>query len=178
MGLLHSLNASDMPLSPSIFWISGLPGAGQTTLTSSLVLSLNARGISAFALDSDELRKTLYSDLGLSAADRSENIRRAGEVASLMVQAGITVVCAFVSPFATNRQRVRALFEPSQFVEVFLNNFVQECARRNPKRLYAKARVGHITAPPVQHRAQQRLQPQPRQPLLQPEPFKQFCTQC
>ena len=99
----------------------------------------------AYVLDGDDLRQGLCSDLGLSAADRSENIRRAGEVARLMAHAGITVVCAFLSPFAADRQRVRALFEPSQFVEIFLSTSVQECARRDPKGLYAQAKAGHIT---------------------------------
>jgi len=128
-----------------IYWITGLPAAGKTTLAHALVHALQEAGAKAYVLDGDDLRQGLCSDLGLSAADRSENIRRAGEVARLMARAGITVVCAFVSPFAADRQRVRALFEPSQFTEIFLSTSVQECARRDPKGLYAKARAGHIT---------------------------------
>jgi len=128
-----------------VYWITGLPAAGKTTLAHALVYALKESGHVAYALDGDDLRKGLRSDLGLSAADRSENIRRAGEVTRLMANAGITVVCAYVSPFAADRQRVRALLEPSQFVEIFLSTSVQECARRDPKGLYAQAKAGRIT---------------------------------
>lgn len=142
----RSLNASiNMPSSARIYWVTGLPAAGKTSLAQALVRALNDSGCRAFALDGDDLRQGLCSDLGLSAADRSENIRRAGEVARLMAHAGITVVCAFVSPFAEDRQRVRALFGPSQFLEIFLSTSVQECARRDPKGLYAQAKAGRIT---------------------------------
>lgn len=134
-----------MPSSARIYWITGLPAAGKTSLAQALVLALNDSGRQAFALDGDDLRKDLCSDLGLSTADRSENNRRAGEVDRLMAPAGITVVCAFVSPFAADRQRVRALFGPSQFVEIFLSTSVQECVRRDPKGLYAQAKAGRIT---------------------------------
>lgn len=129
---------------PTIYWITGLPAAGKTTLAHALVQALQQQGLAACLLDGDELRKGLCSDLGLSEADRTENIRRAGEVARLMAQAGLSVACAFVSPFEADRQRVRALFAPGQFVEVFLSTAVQECARRDPKGLYAKARAGQI----------------------------------
>jgi adenylylsulfate kinase len=129
---------------PVVYWITGLPAAGKTTLAHALVQALQAQGHAACVLDGDELRRGLCSDLGLSDADRSENIRRAGEVARLMVQAGLSVACAFVSPFAADRQRVRALFAPGQFVEVFLSTPLEECARRDPKGLYAKARAGQI----------------------------------
>ncbi|MBH1976925.1 MAG: adenylyl-sulfate kinase [Comamonadaceae bacterium] len=134
-----------MPSNACVYWVTGLPAAGKTTLAHSLAHALEVRGRQAYVLDGDELRQSLCADLGLSAADRSENIRRAGEVARLMAHAGITVVCAFVSPFEADRQRVRALFGPSQFVEVFLSTSVSECARRDPKGLYAKAKAGQIT---------------------------------
>ena len=134
-----------MPSNAQVYWVTGLPAAGKTTLALGLVQALKDAGRQAFALDGDELRRGLCADLGLSKVDRSENIRRAGEVARLMAHAGITVVCAFVSPFEADRQRVRALFGPSQFVEVFLSTSVTECARRDPKGLYAKAKAGQIT---------------------------------
>ena len=134
-----------MPTYSSVYWITGLPAAGKTTLAQVLVRKLQEAGHPAFVLDGDELRQGLCSDLGLSAADRSENIRRAGEVARLLANAGTTVVCAFVSPFEADRQRVRKLFEPAQFAEIYLNTPVQECARRDPKGLYAQARAGRIT---------------------------------
>lgn len=127
------------------YWITGLPAAGKTTLARALALSLQQGGVAVALLDGDELRKGLCADLGLSDADRTENIRRAGEVAKLMVDAGLTVVCAFVSPFEKDRQRVRGLFAPGQFAEVYLSTSVQECARRDPKQLYARAKAGSLT---------------------------------
>lgn len=129
----------------NIYWITGLPAAGKTTLAQALAVALQEAGRRVSVLDGDELRKGLCADLGLSDADRSENIRRAGEVARLMVKAGVTVVCAFVSPFETDRQRVRSLFRAGQFTMIHLNTPLEECARRDPKGLYAKARSGAIT---------------------------------
>lgn len=130
---------------PQCYWITGLPAAGKTTLAHALSEALQARGTCTYILDGDELRKGLCADLSLSDADRQENIRRAGEVARLMTQAGITVVCAFVSPFEADRQRVRTLFAPGQFIEIYLNTPVLECARRDPKGLYARAQAGQIS---------------------------------
>lgn len=128
-----------------VWWLTGLPAAGKTSLARALCSALQAQHHSACVLDGDELRRGLCSDLGLSDADRSENIRRAGEVARLMFDAGLHVACAFVSPFAADRERVRALFAPGRFVEVYLSTSVDECARRDPKGLYARARAGQIT---------------------------------
>lgn len=130
---------------PNIYWITGLPAAGKTTLARALADALKASGRQVFVLDGDELRQGLCADLGLSDADRSENIRRAGEVARLMAKAGIDVVCAFVSPFDADRRRARALFRAGQFAEIYLNTSLDECVRRDPKGLYAKARAGAIT---------------------------------
>ncbi len=134
-----------MRTTPSVYWITGLPAAGKTSLAHALSQALGLARVQSYVLDGDDLRRGLCSDLGLSPADRSENIRRAGEVARLMAGAGITAVCAFVSPFAADRERVRALFEPAQFVEIFLSTSVDECARRDPKGLYAKAKARQIT---------------------------------
>lgn len=130
---------------PCCYWITGLPAAGKTTLARAWAGALREAGVAATVLDGDELRRGLCADLGLSDTERSENIRRAGEVARLMVNAGLWVVCAFVSPFATDRQRVRALFEPGQFIEIHLSTPVDECARRDPKGLYARARAGQLS---------------------------------
>lgn len=127
------------------YWITGLPAAGKTTLAKALKLSLEQSGVATALLDGDELRKGLCADLGLNDAHRTENIRRAGEVARLMVDAGLTVVCAFVSPFEKDRQRVRGLFAPGQFAEVYLSTSLLECARRDPKQLYARAKSGALT---------------------------------
>lgn len=131
--------------STKCYWITGLPAAGKTTLAKALTLSLQQSGVATALLDGDELRKGLCADLGLSDVHRSENIRRAGEVAKLMVDVGLTVVCAFVSPFEKDRQRVRNLLTSGQFTEVYLSTSVQECARRDPKQLYARARTGAVT---------------------------------
>jgi adenylylsulfate kinase len=128
-----------------VWWITGLPAAGKTSLANALCAALQTQGRRAFVLDGDELRRGLCNDLGLSDVDRSENVRRAGEVARLMFDAGLNVICAFVSPFATDRDRVRALFPAGQFIEVYLSTQINECIRRDPKGLYTKARAGKIT---------------------------------
>jgi len=130
---------------PRCYWITGLPAAGKTTLGRALRDALKSGGTMASLLDGDELRRGLCSDLGLSDEDRRENIRRAGEVARLMVDSGLTVICAFVSPFAVDRQRVRSLFPEGDFLEIYMATPVSVCASRDPKGLYAKARRGEIT---------------------------------
>lgn len=127
------------------YWITGLPAAGKTTLGRAWFKALQDGGVPAALLDGDELRKGLCSDLGLSERDRAENIRRAGEVAKLMADAGLVVVCAFVSPFEADRQRVRRLFPEGGFIEIHLSTPLEECMRRDPKGLYALARSGDIT---------------------------------
>lgn len=135
-----------MPLLPRLrcYWITGLPAAGKTTLGQALQSRLTELQHPAYLLDGDDLRKGLCADLGLSNEDRSENIRRAGEVARLMANAGITAVCAFVSPFARDRERVRHLFAPGEFCEIYLATPPEICAARDPKGLYGKARRGEI----------------------------------
>lgn len=133
-----------MAAPPHIYWITGLPAAGKTTLATALAAALKNDGRQAVVLDGDELRKGLCADLGLSAADRSENIRRAGEVARLMWSAGLDVVCAFVSPFRIDRLRARSRIPAGQFIEIHLSTPLEECMRRDPKGLYAKARAGEI----------------------------------
>lgn len=130
---------------PSCFWITGLSGAGKSTLAQALCAALRARGTPAAVLDGDELRRGLCADLGMSDADRHENIRRAGEVARLLADAGLVAICAFVSPFAADRERVRRLFPAGQFAEVYLSTSLETCAARDPKGLYAKARAGLLT---------------------------------
>ncbi|MBS0356190.1 MAG: adenylyl-sulfate kinase [Proteobacteria bacterium] len=133
-----------MAAPPRIYWITGLPAAGKTTLAHALATALKDRGRQAFVLDGDELRKGLCADLGLSPEDRSENIRRAGEVARLMWSAGLDVICAFVSPFRADREQARNRVPNGQFIEIHLSTPLEECMRRDPKGLYAKARAGEI----------------------------------
>lgn len=131
-------------LSPHVFWLTGLPAAGKSTLALALEARLAAMNIQATRLDGDELRQGLCADLGLDDASRAENIRRAGEVAKLMHRAGLTVICAFVSPFNADRERVRRLFQPGEFTEVHLCTSLAECMRRDPKGLYGRAQRGEI----------------------------------
>ena len=129
---------------PHVFWLTGLPAAGKSTLAQALKTQLEARGLPSICLDGDELRKGLCSDLGFDAASRSENLRRAGEVARLLQGAGMNVIGAFVSPFIADRQRVRQLFPAGDFSEVHLCTSLQACMDRDPKGLYAKAQRGEL----------------------------------
>lgn len=127
-------------------WLTGLSGSGKSTLARRVERRLVERGVLAYVLDGDNLRHGLNADLGFSAEDREENIRRVGEVARLLVDAGAIVLAAFISPYLRDRARVRALFEAGAFVEVHVATPIEECERRDPKGLYAKARAGEIPA--------------------------------
>lgn len=124
---------------PLCVWITGLSGAGKSTLAQALFSELRQRGTPVFVLDGDHLRQGLCADLGFSEADRHENIRRAGAVARLMFDAGLVVICAFVSPFAADRERVRHAFPAGRFIEVYLSTPLETCAARDSKGLYARA---------------------------------------
>jgi bifunctional enzyme CysN/CysC len=133
---------------PCILWFTGLPGAGKSTILNLVEERLVQRGLHTYALDGDNLRRGLNHDLGFTDFDRVENIRRAGEVARLMVDAGLVVLCAFVSPFRAERRRVRELVGPEEFIEVFVDTPLKVCMERDPKGLYAKARnhaVSNVT---------------------------------
>ncbi len=125
-------------------WFTGLPGSGKTTLAQALEFALFQRNYHCYVLDGDRLRHGLNRDLGFSPQDRTENIRRAGEVARLMVDAGIIVITAFISPYLADRDKVRSLFPQGHFVEVFLKCSLEICEKRDPKGLYRKARQGII----------------------------------
>ncbi|MCM0081386.1 adenylyl-sulfate kinase [Geomonas sp. Red32] len=129
---------------PRLLWFTGLSGSGKSTLARAVEERLFARGWYTYLLDGDHLRYGLNNDLGFSAADRKENIRRVGEVARLMVEAGLVVHAAFISPFAEDRDRVRSLLPPGQFVEIYLKCPLDVCELRDPKDLYRKARAGEI----------------------------------
>ncbi|MFQ3671913.1 MAG: adenylyl-sulfate kinase, partial [Verrucomicrobiia bacterium] len=130
----------------AVIWLTGLSGAGKSTLAVALEANLLRRGIAAFILDGDNLRHGLCSDLGFSDRDRAENIRRAGEVAKLMAEAGLVVISALISPFAAERARVRNICQTAgiPFCEVFVNAPLAICEQRDPKKLYQKARRGEI----------------------------------
>ena len=127
-----------------VVWLTGLSGAGKSTLANALEKRLWARAVRTYLLDSDNVRHGLNSDLGFSAEDRAENIRRVAEVSKLMVDAGLVVITAFISPFRTERQLARSLLGHGEFVEVFVNTPLDVAEQRDPKGLYRKARSGEL----------------------------------
>jgi bifunctional enzyme CysN/CysC len=129
---------------PATIWFTGLSAAGKSTIARAVEAKLHALGRHTMMLDGDNLRHGLTRDLGFTDADRVENIRRVGEVAKLMVEAGLIVVCAFISPFRAERAMVRAMFEDGEFFEIYVDTPIAECIRRDPKGLYAKAASGRL----------------------------------
>lgn len=129
---------------PLLLWFTGLSGSGKSTIAGALEQALFQQGIQTYLLDGDNVRHGLCKDLGFTAADRQENLRRVGEVAKLMVDAGTVVLAAFVSPYQAERDAIRALFAPGEFLEVFVDTPLSECEQRDPKGLYKKARAGEI----------------------------------
>jgi bifunctional enzyme CysN/CysC len=129
---------------PFCLWLTGLPGAGKSTIANLLEKQLFASGRHTYVLDGDNIRQGLNRDLEFSEADRVENIRRAMEVARLFVDAGLVVIVAFISPYRVERELARSRFEPDEFVEIFVDASLEECERRDPKGLYAKARRGEL----------------------------------
>lgn len=127
-----------------VLWFTGLSGSGKSTVANALEKVLHAQGIRTYVLDGDNVRHGLNSNLGFTDADRVENIRRIGEVSKLMVDAGIVVLTAFISPFRTEREMVRGLFEDDEFVEIFVDTPLEVAEARDPKGLYQKARRGEI----------------------------------
>ena len=129
---------------PAVLWLTGLSGAGKSTIANRLEQKLLAIGCHTMLLDGDNVRHGLNRDLGFTDADRVENIRRIGEVARLMNDAGVIVICAFISPFRAVRQMAREVAAPYTFFEAFVDTPIAECIRRDPKGLYAKAQAGAI----------------------------------
>jgi len=128
-------------------WLTGLSGSGKSTVAVALERLLVTAGRPAYRLDGDNLRHGLNADLGFTAADRDENVRRAGEVARILADAGVVAIVPLISPYRAGRDRARAAHEADgvPFVEVFVDTPIEECERRDPKGLYAKARAGEIT---------------------------------
>lgn len=129
---------------PAVLWFTGLSGAGKSTIANLVEARLTRTGLHTYALDGDNVRHGLNRDLGFTDADRVENIRRIGEVARLMVDAGLIVTCSFISPFRSERAMVREFLEPSEFVEVFVDAPLETSMERDVKGLYRKAREGKI----------------------------------
>jgi adenylylsulfate kinase len=128
----------------AVVWITGLSGAGKTTLAEALERALFERGCSVFVLDGDKVRGGLCADLGFSLPERSENIRRIGEVARLFCQSGQIVLVSAISPLRADRQRARALVPAPHFIEVYCRCPLAVCEERDPKGLYRKARAGQL----------------------------------
>ena len=131
-------------IEPQVIWLTGLSGAGKSTIAQALAKALIDRNLQTYILDGDVLRTGLNQDLGFSEEDRIENIRRTAQVAKLMVDANLIVIAALISPYARDRQSARALFKEGQFVEVFISTSIELCIQRDPKGLYAKALRGEI----------------------------------
>jgi adenylylsulfate kinase len=125
-------------------WLTGLSGSGKSTIAVELEKLLWDRGVHAYVLDGDNVRHGLNKDLGFSPADRTENIRRIGEVAKLFTEAGMIVITAFISPYRADRDQVRTLMRPGDFIEVYVECALDVCEQRDPKGLYKKARAGQI----------------------------------
>ncbi|MEW6052265.1 MAG: adenylyl-sulfate kinase [Nitrospirota bacterium] len=128
----------------SLVWITGLPGSGKSTIAHELEHRLMQEGVRTFVLDGDNVRQGLCRDLGFSASDRKENLRRIGEVGKLFADAGILTIAAFASPYRADRLMVRRMFGEGDYIEVYLKCRLEVCESRDPKGMYRKARCGEI----------------------------------
>ena len=128
----------------AVLWFTGLSGSGKSTVANAVESLLFDQGMLTYVLDGDNVRHGLNKDLGFSPADRTENIRRIGEVANLFANAGLLVCTAFISPYRNDRDQVRAICGEGNFIEIFVECPLDECEKRDPKGLYKKARAGLI----------------------------------
>lgn len=127
-----------------VLWFTGLSASGKSTVANAVARKLFEKNIGNYVLDGDNIRHGLNKDLGFSESDRTENIRRIGEVAKLFIDQGTIVLTAFISPFRADRKQVRDILEQGEFIEVFVQCPIEECEKRDPKGLYKKARTGEI----------------------------------
>lgn len=127
-----------------LLWFTGLSGSGKSTIANCVEQALHEKGIHTYTLDGDNVRKGLNNNLSFSPEDRTENIRRIAETAKLMMDAGLVVLAAFVSPYKKDRDNIRAIVGSENMVEIYINTSVEECERRDVKGLYKKARAGEI----------------------------------
>lgn len=144
MSVHKAMRSERLGQRPVIVWFTGLSGSGKSASANALEKALFAKGYYTYLLDGDNVRHGLCQDLGFSDIDRVENIRRVGEVAKLMVDAGQIVLTSFISPFQADRDMVRSLVGEGEFIEVFVNTPLAVCERRDQKGLYKKARNGEI----------------------------------
>ena len=127
-----------------LVWLTGLSGAGKSTIAHKVEEMLFQGGVRCYVLDGDNVRHGINSNLGFSREDRKENLRRVTEVSKIMIDAGILCLAAFISPYREDRENIRGCFEDGEFIEVFVNAPMDLCERRDPKGLYAKAKAGQI----------------------------------
>ncbi|GGG36642.1 adenylyl-sulfate kinase [Bizionia arctica] len=127
-----------------LIWFTGLSGSGKSTIANAVELELFNKGIKTYILDGDNIRKGINKDLSFSPEDRTENIRRIAETANLMIDAGLVVLAAFVSPYKKDRENIKNIVKDVNFVEVYVNTSIEECEKRDVKGLYKKARAGEI----------------------------------
>ncbi len=128
----------------AVLWFTGLSASGKSTVANTVDHKLNAMGIHTYILDGDNIRMGLNKNIGFSAEDRTENIRRIGEVSKLFADAGVIALTAFISPYKADRDAVRALFKNGEFHEIYVNASLETCEKRDPKGLYKKARSGEL----------------------------------
>lgn len=129
---------------PCLIWFTGLSASGKSTVANIVEHKLHALGRHTYLLDGDNVRQGLCTDLKFSVEDRIENIRRIGELGKLFLDSGVITLCAFISPFISDRKIVRELLLPDEFIEVYMDTSLQECERRDPKGMYQRARAGEI----------------------------------
>jgi len=127
-----------------LLWFTGLSGSGKSTIANCVEQALHEKGVHTYTLDGDNVRKGLNNNLSFSPEDRTENIRRIAETAKLMMDAGLVVLAAFVSPYKKDRDNIRTIVGSENMVEIYINTSVEECERRDVKGLYKKARAGEI----------------------------------
>ncbi|WP_250433622.1 adenylyl-sulfate kinase [Hanstruepera flava] len=127
-----------------LLWFTGLSGSGKSTIANVVEQKLYNLGIHTYTLDGDNIRTGINKDLSFSPIDRTENIRRIAEVASLMIDAGVVTLAAFVSPYKKDRENIKTIVKDVNFVEIYINTSIEECERRDVKGLYKKARLGEI----------------------------------
>ena len=142
--LNQTLRANLKQQSPCILWFTGLSGSGKSSVANALERLLFEVGKHTYLLDGDNVRYALNKDLKFSEQDRIENIRRVGEVAQLFSDAGLMVLVAFISPYQNDREIVRQMSRPGEFIEIFMNTPIEVCEQRDPKGLYQQARAGKI----------------------------------
>ena len=127
-----------------LIWFTGLSGSGKSTLANLVEVELHKKGLSTYTLDGDNIRQGINKNLSFTPEDRTENIRRIGEIANLMIDAGVITLAAFISPYIKDREGVMQIVGPDNFIEIYVNTSIEECERRDVKGLYKKARKGEI----------------------------------